>query len=148
MKKFILVIILLTIGMAANAQLVLKKGALYDEMQFHIGEYVFEGPHIVDGEQNDYMYSIITKDNDEGKTLYEFIKTNKEKIEATYGVVIGYINAPRVSSHMNFTYYGHIMMTIYTVEEYNKMKEDEAALKKQMAKEKDNRLSSLDNLWK
>lgn len=125
MKKFIAIMVMLLIGLVANAQIVRKtervvNGHTIERNYFHLGDYVFKGSTIFDGKE-DYPHSYssdfdIDVKSDEIKTVYKTILNNKAEIEAKYGVYIA-----KVLPH--FTQNGRIYsieLDLYSsVEEYN-----------------------------
>ena len=88
MKKFIAIMVMLLIGLVANAQITVnEKGNGYE---FHLGEYVFEEDFAstihnirfgLDGFNHRVLYCK-TKDREEAMLLDVFIKSNVNAIEA------------------------------------------------------------------
>ena len=89
MKKFIVLMIALFIGLVANAQIVPvydKDGSLLKH-EFHLGEYVFK-TSFADGLLLHQRFSVETNTEEEKKTLYDFIRKNENAIEQKYGIEI------------------------------------------------------------
>lgn len=89
MKKFIAIMVMLLIGLVANAQITVNEER--NCYEFHLGGYVFSPVVSVfrglDGFDCRVLYCE-TKDKEEAKNLERFIRTNVQKIEEKYGVVL------------------------------------------------------------
>lgn len=143
MKKIVTIIIGLMMAVAVNAQIVRKdKNEYFDTIEFHLGDYVFEGPSYLKrtGEQTTYDYRVYLNSIEEASELYKLIINNKREIETKYNVFI-----EKVVFHYNTEF---VEAYIYdSEEEYNAIKAAEIAKEKaiqdKMKEDMNKRLNSI-----
>ena len=152
MKKFIAIMVMLLIGLVANAQIT-NKGYYYS---FKLGEYVFGTEPIRDTYGN---LKIVTKEefkkgvfyveiptNEEAINLVWFVREHKTEIEEKYGVYISScgktsLDGTKVAIHIyEPSYYKH------TQEEYMKKVERENAERERENAEREKRINSLNEI--
>lgn len=143
MKKIVIAFVLALMSIFANGQIVRKdKNEYFEAIEFHLGDYVFEGPSYLKrtGEQTTYDYRVYLNSIEEASELYKLIMNNKREIEAKYNVFI-----EKVVFHYNTTF---VEAYIYnSEEEYNAIKAAEIAKEKaiqdKMKEEMNKRLNSI-----
>lgn len=143
MKKIVIAFVLALMSIFANGQIVRKdKNEYFEAIEFHLGDYVFEGPSYLKrtGEQTTYDYRVYLNSIEEASELYKLIMNNKREIETKYNVFI-----EKVVFHYNTEF---VEAYIYdSEEEYNAIKDAEIAKEKaiqdKIKEEMNKRLNSI-----
>lgn len=159
MKKFIAIMVMLLIGLVANAQLSYRDGsytvrkfvendfnrgikAHYETsevngwfVEFKLGEYSFVGSipkFSTDNNRPSVLGGSLESMYKDEPKLWEFIRQNKAKIEKKFGVTIVSIAPP--------------YLTVYDAEDYQRLMEAKENFEKMAEEAKQSRINSLDDI--
>ena len=134
MKKIITIIVAILVSVVANAQIVRSDYmGKAEKVEFHLGDYTFvTGLRFYGDEISNYNYCLYLDDSLESIKVWNFIVSNKEKIEEKYGVILENISYERVC----------VSMKVYTPSEYQYI----CSKREKESNDRLNRLNSLNTL--
>ena len=139
MKKIATIIAMVFITIFANAQKIDNKEGHF----FKVGGYTFECTSCYSEPFKCGVYTLYHDDYAELKNLATFIKNNKLALEKKCGVVIEDLDYGYSDSHYKYV----VFMTVYEYEGYIKHKEFKKWQKETQAREKAERMNSLNNIF-